>query len=103
MYDIPITGTHAHAWVQSFDNEVDAFRKYAEINEIDAFRKYAEINPESTVLLVDTYDTLKSGIPNAVIVAKEMEEKGYKLKGIRLDSGDLAYLSRKARKMLGRI
>lgn len=88
MYDIPITGTQAHAWVQSFDEE------------IDAFRKYAEINPENTVLLVDTYDTLKSGIPNAITVAKEMEERGYKLKAIRLDSGDLAYLSQKARKML---
>ncbi len=88
LYDIPITGTIAHSFVQSFDNE------------IDAFRKYAEINPNSTVLLVDTYDTLKSGIPNAIIVAKEMEEKGHKLKAIRLDSGDLAYLSKKARKML---
>lgn len=88
LYDIPITGTQAHSWVQSFDEEVEAFRKYA------------EINPENTALLVDTYDTLKSGIPNAIIVAKEMEKKGYKLKAIRLDSGDLAYLSRKARKML---
>lgn len=88
LYDIPITGTQAHSWVQSFDEE------------IEAFRKYAEINPENTVLLVDTYDTLKSGIPNAIIVAKEMEQRGYKLKAVRLDSGDLAYLSQKARKML---
>ncbi|MCY1634288.1 nicotinate phosphoribosyltransferase [Marinifilum sp. D737] len=87
-YDIPVSGTQAHAWVQSFDDE------------LDAFRKYAEINPTSTVLLVDTYNTLKSGIPNAIIVAKELEEKGNKLIGIRLDSGDLAYLSKKARKML---
>lgn len=88
LYDIPVSGTQAHSWIQSFDEE------------LEAFRKYAEINPENTVLLVDTYDTLKSGIPNAIIVAKEMEEKGSKLKAIRLDSGDLAYLSRKARKML---
>lgn len=88
IYDIPITGTQAHSWVQSFDEE------------LDAFRKYAEINPENTVLLVDTYNTLKSGIPNAIIVAKEMEKQGYRLKAIRLDSGDLAYLSKKARKML---
>jgi len=87
-YGIPVTGTQAHAWVQSFDEE------------LEAFRKYAEINPESTVLLVDTYNTLKSGLPNAIIVAKELEEKGHKLIGIRLDSGDLAYLSKKARKML---
>lgn len=87
-YDIPVSGTQAHAWVQSFDDE------------LEAFRKYAEINPTSTVLLVDTYNTLKSGVPNAIIVAKELEEKGNKLIGIRLDSGDLAYLSKKARKML---
>ncbi|MGQ1908404.1 nicotinate phosphoribosyltransferase [Marinifilum sp. RC60d5] len=87
-YGIPVSGTQAHAWVQSFDEE------------IDAFRKYAEINPESTVLLVDTYNTLKSGVPNAIIIAKELEAKGYRLIGIRLDSGDLAYLSQKARKML---
>ncbi|PXX99114.1 nicotinate phosphoribosyltransferase [Marinifilum breve] len=87
-YDIPVSGTQAHAWVQSFDDE------------LEAFRKYAEINPTSTVLLVDTYNTLKSGVPNAIIIAKELEEKGNKLIGIRLDSGDLAYLSKKARKML---
>nr|WP_320118513.1 nicotinate phosphoribosyltransferase [uncultured Marinifilum sp.] len=87
-YGIPVSGTQAHAWVQSFEEE------------IDAFRKYAEINPENTVLLVDTYNTLKSGVPNAIIIAKELETKGYRLIGIRLDSGDLAYLSQKARKML---
>ncbi|WP_321306618.1 nicotinate phosphoribosyltransferase [Marinifilum fragile] len=87
-YNIPVSGTQAHAWVQSFEDE------------LEAFRKYAEINPTSTVLLVDTYNTLKSGIPNAIIVAKELEENGNKLIGIRLDSGDLAYLSKKARKML---
>jgi len=87
-YQIPVTGTQAHAWIQSFEEE------------LDAFRKYACINPDSTVLLVDTYNTLKSGVPNAIIVAKELEAEGYKMLGIRLDSGDLAYLSKKARKML---
>lgn len=87
-YGIPVTGTQAHAWVQSFEYE------------LEAFRKYAEINPDTTVLLVDTYNTLKSGVPNAIIVAKELEAKGHKLVGIRLDSGDLAYLSKKSRKML---
>lgn len=87
-YDIPVTGTIAHAWIQSFDYE------------LDAFRQYANINPDNTVLLVDTYNSLKSGVPNAIKVAKELEEKGHKLIGIRLDSGDLAYLSQKARKLL---
>ncbi len=87
-YGIPASGTQAHAWVQSFEKE------------IDAFRQYAEINPDTTVLLVDTYNTLKSGIPNAILIAKELEAKGHKLVGIRLDSGDLAYLSKKGREML---
>lgn len=87
-YDIPVSGTQAHAWVQSFSSE------------LEAFRSYAAINPDQTTLLVDTYNTLKSGVPNAIIVAKELEEKGHKMQGIRLDSGDLAYLSKKARKML---
>ncbi len=88
MYDIPCSGTHAHSWVMSFDSE------------LEAFRAYAEIYPENTLLLVDTYDTLKSGVPNAIKVFDEMKAKGLKPKGIRLDSGDLAYLSKKARKML---
>jgi len=88
IYDIPVSGTMAHSWVQSFDDE------------LTAFREYARFNPERTVLLVDTYDTLRSGLPNTIIVAKEMEAEGNKLIGIRLDSGDLAYLSKKARKML---
>ncbi len=88
IFDIPVSGTQAHAWVQSFESE------------LMAFRKYAEITPAHTVLLVDTYDTLKSGIPNAIIVGKELKAKGYQLKGVRLDSGDLAYLSQKARIML---
>lgn len=87
-YDIPVSGTMAHSWVQSFDNE------------IDAFRAYAEINPKNTVLLVDTYDTLKSGVPNAVKVAKEMEERGQRLVAVRIDSGDFSYISKKTRKML---
>ncbi|MBN2775071.1 MAG: nicotinate phosphoribosyltransferase, partial [Prolixibacteraceae bacterium] len=88
LFKIPVSGTQAHSWIQSFDNE------------LEAFRVYAENNPDNTILLVDTYDTIKSGIPYAVKVAKELEEKGHQLKGIRLDSGDLAYFSKKARKML---
>lgn len=87
-YDVKITGTLAHSWVQSFEDE------------LEAFRKYAEVFPENTVLLVDTYDTLNQGIPNAIKVGHELREKGYQLKAIRLDSGDLAYFSKKARKML---
>ena len=88
LYGIPVTGTIAHSWIQSFDNE------------LDAFRTYSQSNPEHVILLVDTYDTLRSGVPNAIIVGNELKEKGNRLKAIRLDSGDLAYLSKKARKML---
>lgn len=88
MFDIPIKGTHSHSWVMSFPDELSAFRAYA-----DAF-------PDSCLLLVDTYNTLKSGVPNAITVFKELREKGYEPVGIRLDSGDLAYLSKKARGML---
>lgn len=89
MFGIPISGTMAHSWVMSFDGEYDAFRAYA------------ESYPDSTVLLVDTYDVLHSGVPNAIRTAKEvLEPLGKRLKGIRLDSGDLAYLSKEARKML---
>ena len=88
MYNIPIAGTHAHSWVMSFPDE------------ITAFRKYAEMFPTSCLLLVDTFDTLRSGVPNAIKVFDELRAKGYEPKGIRLDSGDLAYLSREARKML---
>lgn len=89
MFHIPISGTMAHSWVMSFDREYDAFRAYA------------ESYPDSTVLLVDTYDVLHSGVPNAIRTAKEvLEPLGKRLKGIRLDSGDLAYLSKEARKML---
>lgn len=89
MFHIPISGTMAHSWVMFCDSEYEAFEKYA--------RTY----PDLTVLLVDTYDVLKSGIPNAIRVAKEvLEPMGKRLKGVRLDSGDLAYLSKEARKML---
>lgn len=88
IFDIPVSGTQAHSWIQSFDSE------------LEAFRTFAKIHPENTVLLVDTYDTLKSGVPNVIQVAKEMEKDGHRLRAIRLDSGDLAYLSRKARTML---
>lgn len=89
MFDIPVSGTMAHSWVMYYEDE------------FTAFKKYAETYPDATVLLVDTYDVLKSGIPNAIRVAHEvLEPMGKRLKGIRLDSGDLAYLSIKARKML---
>ncbi len=87
-FGVPAGGTMAHSWVQSFDDELTAFRTYA--------KHY----PDDTVLLVDTYDTLGSGVPNAIIVAGELKEKGHKLKAIRLDSGDLAYFSRKARQLM---
>ncbi|HCO73377.1 MAG TPA: nicotinate phosphoribosyltransferase [Clostridium sp.] len=89
LYGIPSLGTMAHSWIQSFHSEYEAFKAYA------------EVYPTSSVLLVDTYNTLKSGIPNAIRVAKEiLEPEGNRLKGIRLDSGDIAYLSKAARKML---
>ncbi|MBQ6979958.1 MAG: nicotinate phosphoribosyltransferase [Clostridia bacterium] len=88
MFDIPVSGTHAHSWVMNFKDEYTAFRAYA------------DVYPDNALLLVDTYDTLKQGVPNAIKVFKELKAEGYKPKGIRLDSGDLAYLSKKARKML---
>lgn len=87
-YNVPVSGTMAHSFVQCFDNE------------LEAFRKFAENWPSKCVLLVDTYDTLGSGVPNAIKTAKEMEKKGNFLKGIRLDSGDLAYLAKESRRML---
>ncbi|AUM65071.1 nicotinate phosphoribosyltransferase [Brevibacillus laterosporus] len=87
-YGVPTTGTHAHLFVQFFPNE------------LDAFLAFAEVFPAKSILLVDTFDVLGSGIPNAIKVAKRMEEHGQKLTGIRLDSGDLAFLSKRARKML---
>jgi nicotinate phosphoribosyltransferase len=88
VHGLNISGTMAHSWIQSFPDE------------LTAFRTYAKHFPENTILLVDTYDTLNQGIPNAITVAKELEESGHSLKAIRLDSGDLAYLSKKARKLL---
>ncbi|MGN6265912.1 MAG: nicotinate phosphoribosyltransferase [Ginsengibacter sp.] len=87
-YDIKAVGTMAHSFIQS------------QQDELTAFREFAGAEPKNCTLLVDTYNTLKSGIPNAIIVAKEMKQKGHQLKAVRLDSGDLAYLSKKARKML---
>ncbi|MBU9745549.1 nicotinate phosphoribosyltransferase [Lachnospiraceae bacterium ASD3451] len=90
LFDVPVKGTHAHSWIMSFPDEYTAFKKYA------------EMYPNACTLLVDTYDTIKSGVPNAIRVFTEMREAGIPLKnyGIRLDSGDLAYMSKKARKML---
>lgn len=90
MWNIPVKGTHAHSWIMSFEDEYTAFKTYA------------SMYPSACILLVDTYDTLHSGVPNAIRVFKEMKEAGIELGyyGIRLDSGDLAYISKKARKML---
>ena len=90
MFNVPVKGTHAHSWIMSFPDEYTAFKTYA------------KLYPVGCILLVDTYDTLRSGVPNAIRVFKEMREEGIELKGygIRLDSGDLAYLTKKARKML---
>ena len=89
LFNIPVNGTMAHSWVMYFRNE------------FEAFKKYAEVYPDSTTLLVDTYDVVHSGIPNAIRVAKEvLEPQGKRLRGVRIDSGDLAYLSKKIRKQL---
>ena len=90
LFHVPVKGTHAHSWIMSFSDEYTAFKTYA------------SLYPDACILLVDTYDTLKSGVPNAIRVFQEMKEAGIPLTfyGIRLDSGDLAYLSKKARKML---
>lgn len=87
-FNVPVIGTHAHSWIQTFNTE------------LEAFRAYAEAYPNNTLLLVDTYDVLKSGVPNAITVFNELKEQGYKPQGIRIDSGDIAFLSKKARKML---
>ena len=88
MFDIPVLGAHGHSWVMSFDSE------------LEAFRAYADTYPDACLLLVDTYDTIRQGIPNAITVFKELRAKGHEPLGIRIDSGDLAYLSKKARAML---
>ena len=90
MLHVPVKGTHAHSWIMSFPDE------------LTAFRAYAKLYPSACILLVDTYDTLNSGVPNAIKVFKEMRDAGVPLTfyGIRLDSGDLAYLSKRAKAML---
>ncbi|MCL2851692.1 MAG: nicotinate phosphoribosyltransferase [Defluviitaleaceae bacterium] len=90
MFGVPVRGTHAHSWIMSFDDE------------LTAFREYARLYPSACILLVDTYNTLKSGVPNAIKVFEEMRDSGRLTGayGIRLDSGDLAYLSKSARVML---
>ena len=90
LFDVPVLGTHAHSWIMSFESE------------LEAFKTYAELYPTACTLLVDTYDTLKSGVPNAIKTFDYMKEKGLPLDhiGIRLDSGDLSYLTKKARRML---
>ena len=90
LFDVPVKGTHAHSWIMSFPDEYTAFKTYA------------NMYPDACCLLVDTYDTLKSGVPNAIRVFEEMRNAGIPLKnyGIRLDSGDLAYMSKQARKLL---
>ena len=90
MFNIPVKGTHAHSWIMSFPDEYTAFKHYA------------DIYPDACILLIDTYDTLKSGLPNAIRVFTEMREAGIELKnyGIRMDSGDLAYLSKIVKKEL---
>jgi len=87
VFGIPVKGTHAHSWVMAF------------ADELTAFRAYAECFPDSCILLVDTYDTLTSGLPNAITVARELRARGHEIVGVRLDSGDLAYLSKEARRM----
>src|SRR5690554_1927317 len=87
-FRLPCSGTMAHSFIQSYDDE------------LEAFRDFARIRPKNCVLLIDTYNTLKAGLPNAITVAKEMEGRGERLLGVRLDSGDLAYLAKKSREML---
>ncbi len=90
LFDVPVLGTHAHSWIMSFPDEYTAFQRYA------------SLYPSACTLLVDTYDTLKSGVPNAIRVFTKMKEAGIPLTnyGVRMDSGDLAYLSKKVRRML---
>lgn len=88
MFDVAVSGTHAHSWVMSF------------ASELEAFRAYAKLFPDTCLLLVDTYDVLQSGVPNAIRVFDELAAEGHRPLGIRIDSGDLAYLSREARRML---
>ena len=88
MFDIPVVGTHAHSWVQKFDTE------------LEAFQAYADVYPDNCLLLIDTYNVLKSGLPNAIKVFDNLRAKGYEPNGIRIDSGDLQYLSNEVKKEL---
>ena len=89
MFDIPITGTMAHSWVMYFGDEYTAFKEFA------------KLYPDMTVLLIDTYDVLDSGVPNTIKLAKEViEPMGKRIRGVRIDSRDLSYLSKKIRKLL---
>lgn len=88
MFEVPVSGTHAHSYVMSFPDELSAFRAYA--------KSY----PDNCLLLLDTYDTLKSGLPNALKVFGELAATGHRPRGVRMDSGDLAYLSKKIRRVL---
>lgn len=88
MFNLPVSGTHAHSWIQKFDDE------------LEAFRAYASVYPDNCLLLIDTYNVLESGLKNAITVFKELREKGHRPLGVRIDSGDLTYLSKKIRKAL---
>ena len=88
MFDIPVVGTQAHSWIQKFDSE------------LESFEAYADVYPDKCLLLVDTYDVLNSGVPNAIKVFKNLKANGHTPLGIRIDSGDLEYLSVEAKKML---
>jgi nicotinate phosphoribosyltransferase len=88
LFNLDVTGTHAHSWIQSFPTE------------LDAFRAYAKSFPNNTTLLVDTYDVLRSGVPNAISIATDLAENGFSLQGIRIDSGDLGWLAIESAKML---
>jgi nicotinate phosphoribosyltransferase len=90
LYDIPVKGTMAHSWIMSFESE------------LDAFQKYADVYPDGCILLIDTYDTLKSGLDNAIKIGKRLQEQGHDSFGVRLDSGDLEYLSKRVREGLDR-
>ncbi len=89
QFGIPALGTMAHSWVQLYDTE------------LDAFRAYAKVYPDDCTLLIDTYSVLKSGLPNAITVFKELEASGHRGRGVRIDSGDIAYLSKCCRRLLG--
>ena len=88
MFNVPVVGTQAHSWVQKFDSE------------LESFQAYADIYPDKCLLLIDTYNVLNSGLPNAVSVFKDLKSKGYEPLGVRLDSGDLQYLSKECKKVL---